>query len=117
MDERLAKALEFSNFMTTINNQKRVLKEQYKESLIYWHQGGQFLITRELINFLSFLISRDNVNDVVITDDNDIPIMIKDVEDFLNDLLGQYFTATNKYYQSYSNLSKKRSLESFLTDE
>ena len=32
MDERLEKALEFANYMTTLNNQKRVLKEKFYES-------------------------------------------------------------------------------------
>lgn len=117
MDERLSKALEFANFMTTINNQKRILKEQYKENLVYCYQGGQFTVTRELINFVSFLISQENTNNVVIVDDNDIPIMVKDLQEFFSNLLDSYFTASNKYYQSYSGLSKKRSMETFLNNE
>ena len=31
MDERLKKALDFSNYMVTLNNQKRVLKEKFFE--------------------------------------------------------------------------------------
>ena len=31
MDERLSKALEFSNYMVTLNNQKRILKEKYSD--------------------------------------------------------------------------------------
>ena len=33
MDERLEKALDFSNYMITLNNQKRVLRERFEEGL------------------------------------------------------------------------------------
>ena len=31
MDERLVSALDFSNYMITLNNQKRILREQYQK--------------------------------------------------------------------------------------
>ncbi len=31
MDERLEKALDFSNYMVTLNNQKRLLAEQFDQ--------------------------------------------------------------------------------------
>ena len=34
MDERLEKALEFSNFLETQNNQKRIFLKQYKEIVV-----------------------------------------------------------------------------------
>ena len=33
MDEKLEKALDISNYMITLNNQKRLLKEKYYENL------------------------------------------------------------------------------------
>ena len=33
MDERLEKALDFSNYMLTLNNQKRLLAEKYQEAI------------------------------------------------------------------------------------
>ena len=51
MDERLEKALEFSNYMLTLNNQKRLLTEKYQEELLYFYNGCQFTVTKELINF------------------------------------------------------------------
>ena len=32
MDERLKKALDFSNYMVALNNQKRLLTEKYQEN-------------------------------------------------------------------------------------
>ena len=52
MDLRLDKALEFSNYMTTLNNQKRLLWENYQQNLVYYFNGGKFTITTDLISFL-----------------------------------------------------------------
>ena len=78
MDERLEKALDFSNYMLTLNNQKRLLTEKYQEGLIHFYNGSQFTITRELITFVSIMVSADQ-DEVVITDDNSIPCMVEDL--------------------------------------
>ena len=51
MDERLEKALEFSNYMTTLNNQRRIIKEQFLENCVHYINGGKFSVNRELITF------------------------------------------------------------------
>ena len=57
MDERLEKALDISNYMVTLNNQTRLLKEQYSENLVYYFNGGQFSITQQLVSFCQSLLS------------------------------------------------------------
>ena len=59
MDERLEKALDFSNYMLTLNNQKRLLSEKYQEDLIHFYNGSQFTLSRELITFVSAMMSAD----------------------------------------------------------
>ena len=44
MDKRLEKALEFANFNVTLNNQKRILKEKYKEDPIFYPCGLKFTV-------------------------------------------------------------------------
>jgi len=110
MDERLEKALNFSNYMLTLNNQKRLLAEKYQESLIHFYNGSQFTITRELITFVSVMVSADQ-DDVVITDDNNIPCFIEDINTFLNEIMNTYATASNKYYTEYAQLKKNRTVE------
>ena len=56
MDEKLQKALDFANFSTTLNNQKKMAKERFAEQTIYFTKGGQFTITKELINYCQTLI-------------------------------------------------------------
>jgi phage anti-repressor protein len=110
MDERLEKALDFSNYMVTLNNQKRILKEKFKENTLYYFNGGQFTVTKELITFVNMLVSLDNTRDVVLIDDNDLPVLVSDLEDFFDNLMNVYFTATNSYHSAYKDLKKKRSV-------
>ena len=43
MDEKLSKALDYSNYMVTLNNQKRLLTEKYQEELLYFYKLKQWL--------------------------------------------------------------------------
>jgi len=117
MDERLEKALEFSNYMVTLNNKKRLLKEKLYEDLVYYINGCQFSITKELITFVGFLVERGNDTDVVLTDDNDIPTRISDLNDFYEDIIDTYFAAANEYHTEYENLKKNRSVETLINDQ
>lgn len=117
MDERLEKALEFANYMKTLSNQRRVLQEQFKESLIYFYNGCQFTINIELINYVSMLVEKDLTTDIVFLDDNEIPIAIEDVAKFLEDIQDQYFQALNKYHVEYSKLKSNRSVEKLVDHE
>lgn len=117
MDERLEKALNFSNYMVTLNNQKRVLKEKFYEDLIYFSNGCQFTITKELITFVGLLVDKGNTSNIVLADDNNIPAKISDLEKFYEDILDRYFSASNNYYNSYEELKKNRKVESLVDYE
>ena len=113
MDERLQKALDMSNYMVTLNNQKRLLKEQYQENLVYYFNGGQFTITQELISFCQSLISLNQTNTILI-DDNSLPIEIEDLEKFSHGIYSKYFEASNRYLTEYNKLKTNRSVESIM---
>tara|TARA_B100001287_G_C22686502_1_gene534074 strand:+ start:12558 stop:12905 length:348 start_codon:yes stop_codon:yes gene_type:complete len=113
MDERLEKALDFSNYMVTLNNQKRLIKEQYAEDLVYYFNGGQFAVTSELISFC-FVLKSSGQEEHILVDDNDIPISIESIEDFFTGITDTYFGAVNKYHAEYSKLKKNRSVESIM---
>lgn len=109
MDERLKKALDFSNYMVTLNNQKRVLEEKYNQELLYYHDGSQFTVTRELINFCYTLLSTGNT-EVVLVDDNKLPVQVTNLEEFHSNVLDVYFTASNSYYNEFVELKQKRTV-------
>jgi|TARA_B110000977_G_scaffold201274_1_gene295103 hypothetical protein len=116
MDERLEKALDFSNYMVTLSNQKRLLAEKYQEELLHFYNGSQFTITRELITFVSIMVSADQ-DEVVIADDNNIPCMIEDLSVFYGHILDLYTTASNNYHSAYLKLKSSRSVEKLVNYE
>lgn len=111
MDERLSKALDFSNYMVTLNNQRRALKEKFDSECVFYQNGGSFTVCKELITFVKALIDTGNDSEVVLIDDNDFPIEIEDLNEFLEQVLNIYFTASNSYYTEYQKLKNNRTIE------
>ena len=109
MDKRLQQALDFSQYMTTLNNQKRLLWEKYQESLIYYYNGGKFTITPELIAYCNSAI----IENIVLIDDNQLPIKVE-LQKFLFEIRVQYQKASLAYHAEYSKLKSKRSVEKIL---
>lgn len=116
MDERLEKALEFSNYIVTLNNQKQIIKEKYFEDTLYFADGCQFTIDRELISFVGFMIHRGQT-EAVLLDDNNLPAQIKDLLKFYDDIVDQYMQASNEYYTEYYALKTNRSVEKLVDYE
>lgn len=110
MDDKLKKALEFSNYMIALDNQKRILKEQYESNLIYYTSGGRFTVTKELISFCQSLINLEQTN-AVLVDDNHLPIAVENLQEFLLEVVNVYFTATNQYLTEYNKLKTNKSVE------
>ena len=73
MDKRLEEALEYSNYMVTYNNQKRILKNKFLDQNVYYAGGTKFNITKEFITFINLLLQKGQTKSVTIIDDNDNP--------------------------------------------
>jgi hypothetical protein len=100
MDQRLKKALEHADYVTTFKNQKRVLLEKFnKESTIYY-EGGQYTATRELIASIKTIDSH------IFIDNNNIPIRILNRGEFYNTLIDAYESALESYNKEYQKLVK-----------
>ena len=110
MDERLEKALDFSNYMITLNNSKKVLEETFHQDIIYYYNGAQFTVDKELVCFCSIML-QNNQTSIVLVDDNNRPIEVTDLEAFLDEILDVYNTATNDYLTKYNALIKNRTIE------
>jgi hypothetical protein len=110
MDARLEKALEFSNYMVTLGNQKRVLKEQFQNNLIHYHDGSQFTVTTGLISFCQSLLALQQSSTILI-DDNDIPTEVEDLQLFANKIVSVYWQAANTYLTEYNKLKRNRTVE------
>jgi hypothetical protein len=107
MDEKLAKALEFSNYRLTLNNQKKNLKTRMRTMLTIGYNGAMFTVSLELVNFIKHLLDL-KVEQYVFLDDNENPVMIKNLLEFHTITLTQYTEAMNEYYVEYEKLKKLR---------
>lgn len=113
MDERLAQALDFSNYLVTLNNQIYAEKERFFNKIIHYYNGGIFTIDRSLINYLFFL-KHQQLSEIVVLDDNNIPIEITDFELFYNEVINKHHSALIEFNNSYKNLRRQRSIENLL---
>jgi hypothetical protein len=107
VDERLEKAFQTANYMTTLSNQRKVILEEFQQSLIYYYQGASFTIDRSLITFVSTLVARD-ISSSIVLDDNNIPVEITDLKSFLDEIMSIYFSATNDYLVKFNQIKSKR---------
>ena len=112
MDPRLEKALEFSNYADTLQNQKQILLHQFKENNHYYFNGGAFEVTAELINFCKLMQDLDKP--LVVLDTNQTPIEVEDISAFIQGLVNVYVQATNDYVVQYNKIKKARNIESLL---
>jgi hypothetical protein len=111
MDERLQKALDFSNYRIALFNRKEDLKIKVNNMLTHACNGGVFRITQELITFVKLLLDQQRTR-VVLIDENGNPVEITDISVFFDDIFGKYFEATNLYHSEYAKLRSARTVKS-----
>jgi hypothetical protein len=114
MDERLEKAFQTANYMATLTNQRRVAFEEFTQNLIYYTQGSSFLITKELLAFVGSMISLGHTQNVIVIDDNNVPVSIPDLTAFQELIVDQYHRATNTYYSAYTEIKSKRKVQDLI---
>lgn len=110
MEEKLEKALQFSNYRQTLNNQLQSLRVSSEARLTYAIGGGAFTIDRTLIAFVDTLI-RQEQDQAVILDVNHTPVLIENLEEFLEEILSRYYEVTNDYHESYETVRKSRQIQ------
>lgn len=115
MDERLSKALEFSNFRISLFNKKESIRLKMDSMLNYAINGGIFKAKVETINFLKLLID-DGKDQVVLIDLNGNPVEITNIKELYNELLSRYFSATNFYHVEYDKIRKARTVKSLMSE-
>lgn len=117
MTESLEKAFQTANFMASLTGQRKLALEEFNQGLIFYQSGASFTIKRELIAFVKLLLESGYTENVVLIDDNSMPVQISDVQEFYDNLLDQYFQASNQYFSKYSSLKKQRKVEDLVKHE
>lgn len=113
MDSKLKKALDLANFSVTYENQKRLVKEKFETDCIYYYNGGQFTVDRELVLYTDILAKdfdrKGRDYNPVVLDDNETPIHIESVIKFHRAIIEQYQTALANYKKALDDLNRNRS--------
>jgi hypothetical protein len=115
MDQRLEQALQTANLMATFANQRRAAYENFKQQLIHYTKGSSFLITRDLISFVKTMIDQGYTQNVVLIDDNGLPVSIEDLKVFQETIVDQYYRVSNQYFSEYSEIKSKRKIEDLVS--
>ena len=110
MDEKIEKAFVVANFMATLSNQKRIILEEYQQKLIHYVNGATFSVDHQLISFLRSAIELGYKKNLTIVDNNNFPVLIEDVQVFLEEVSKKYFNATEEYGLKYNDLRSKRKI-------
>lgn len=115
MDQNIEKAFEISNLMVTVANQKRILKEEYEQSLFFFQNGGVFKADPPTICYVKNVIDLLKESRAVIIDYNGTPIEINDLSKFIESLLNVHFQANNSYFSKFDTLKKSKNIKSILS--
>lgn len=110
MEPQIEKAFEIANFMTTLASQKRILQEEYENTLLCYYNGGTFKASQELIAFVSVLTTEH----YIFVDENTTPILVTDLKEFVAKLLAQHTEANNLFFSKYQKLIKSKKVESLV---
>lgn len=114
MNKDFETVFDLANLMSVISQQKKVLKEEFEISSLYFYNGGTFLASPELISFVSSLKILHQTTAVLI-DRNNLPIFIENIDIFLENILHQYTQASNKFLTDYKLLQSNRNIDSILS--
>ena len=109
-DERLAKALEASNYRITLANQRKNSRLKLNRFLTFPKNGGVFFITHELISFVQSLLIAGKESTIIL-DTNENPIEILNIEEFFDEIYDRYYQAMNDYLADYKQFQQSRSVQ------
>jgi len=112
MDERLEKALQTANFLASLNLVRKNTLEEYKQELIFYHNGCSFIADLQFISQIYCI--KQNQPSAVILDINSIPCTVNDLEKFYQTCFDTYNRASQDYNKKYQSLKKKRNVKNLV---
>ena len=110
MDERLEKALDFSNYRISIENRRKAIKRRFDTMQTVYYNNGSFIANDTTISFISILLS-DGQENTILLDQKDNPIKIDNLKEFKDLLLNTYYEAVNEYSSEMEKLKKARDIK------
>lgn len=103
--ESIQHIIDVSDNLKTLNIQKLRAQERFESNVTFGHSGGLFKIDSTLLTYVSYLLQNGKINDTVILDSNNSPILVKDVNSFNKDIQDAYYTALDIYHNDIKDLN------------
>lgn len=110
IDERLQGALEFSNYLSTLNRQKENAKLRLQNSLTYSKNGGIFAVNTGLISFIYALVSTGKKKSIIL-DINENAIPVDNLKDFYDAIVDIYYASMNEYMAECQSFKQGRTVK------
>jgi hypothetical protein len=110
MDDRLEKALAFSNYRITIENRRIALKRRFETMIVVHHNDGVFTADSTTIGFAATLLLGGHTEAILI-DTRGNTIQVNDLLVFKDKLMNAYFMATNEYSVDLAKLATARNVK------
>ena len=115
MDAEFLKQIEqFANLKTALNVKKRNALERANNKLIFAYQGGLFTADAQSILFAK---QHDPNRDLIMLDNNNSPIKITDIKEFISKADSCYYEAMNEYHSVHESLKKQRSVKKLMGND
>lgn len=113
MDERLQRALEFSQYTLTLNNQKRNIVNRVQQLQIVHHNAGVFLANQETIAFVKTLVDLGYTKETIM-DSKQNSVKVTNLKELLDKLVSAYFSAAQELEVENEKLRKARTVKSMM---
>lgn len=107
IDTQIEQALSFARYQTSLNQQRKLLKEQFESATILPYNGGLFKITQE------WLGGFDKESNWVL-DINSNPIHVENPTELYESAKETYRNAIATYGEEYQKLRRQRSVRSLV---
>ena len=112
MDEKLKKALDFANYNHTLFNQKKIIYQDFLDNCVIYYNAGKFSVDKNLIVY----VSSYNKKELLLLDDNNIPIKIEDSKVFHKLIKGTYEKQLKIYYEKYEKLVANKTVQGLIDE-
>lgn len=108
LDQQLEEALSFAQYQSTLNQQRKLLKEQFETDTVVAYNGGLFKVTPEWLGGF-------DIESNWCLDNRGTPVQVLDPTELYNTAKTAYRQALAKYGEEFQKLRTQRSVRS-LTD-
>jgi hypothetical protein len=112
----ISEIFERTKLQRVARNQRELLKAKINERLTIGRNGGMFSITPELIMFVKLLLDEGKKQHPLL-DKNGYPVMIEDMQEFYDDILGRFTEVTNEAWVEHKSIRGSSTVEELLETE